>query len=664
MFNKETAYIQSGESGFFRRIHQIDYLRAVAVLGVVANHVFGLSGGFIGVDVFFVISGFVITFLILKSTHQGRFSLAEFYRHRVARIIPPLIVVLVFIYVGAKAMFWLPEDYGFIRDAWSYQAFFIQNIMFAQRAADYFQGLTAAKINLHLWSLAVEEQFYFLYPLLLITALRYWDRVWMRLAIGIVLAGAFFLLSGVYEREIVPLISGFIVHSGEAVSVSGMRYYSLLTRIWELGIGAVACAGAWFAWRKLQMGSGSAEGTTRSWPKLAVALCLAVMLVAMLTIDGTMAWPDVRALAPAFATAMILYLLAVYGASAMPWKSDSHLLGAVGRSSYSLYLWHWPVLGLFIYSNADFGVSPVDYFVYFVAIGILTALTYRLVERNRYKLYGARAASVVFAIFVGLCMLFWYDPRDTSELPAEVRQIVKTGAYAEQCATCVEVPTQPFVVLWGDSHAKMLFDTVGQLVSERGNQLVYIAGSLADSHEKLRALISHPEYRGTILASRWSMYALGFPPDEPEERGNRFLPLDGRLPVNALQASEHFRIHLGRLLDEFRHGPVVLMKEVPRYPFFPKKEAVMEWLGMRWRPLPVLTRSSHEASQVSMNALFARVLPQHQNLLVLDPSVVLCSTGACIWRNGFDVYYKDDDHLSVAGANLLSPEFNRLFSRF
>lgn len=651
---------ERAEADFFRRIPQIDYLRALAVLGVIANHVLGVPGGFIGVDVFFVVSGFVITLLILGDVDRGRFSFVGFYGHRVARILPPLIVVMIFIYGCAKTIFLLPEDYGFIRDSWPYQAAFIQNFMYAQWATDYFQGLTAAKINLHLWSLAVEEQFYLVYPVLLIIIIRFRKSWLMRIMVAILLASSFLLLTDFFESEVAPALAVLLAMGGEDVSTKGMRYYLLIARIWELASGAIACVLAKWFWSD----SGASGQSHRLWPKVATTICFVTVLASMVTIDGTMAWPDARALIPVLATSVILFLLARYGSEAMPLKIEIPVLGAIGRSSYSLYLWHWPVLGVFLYTNRDFGVSWFDYAIYVLIIGGLTAFTYVLIESRRHLISGPVPSALVLILFVGLCFVFWSDRRDSQELPAQVRQIIETGAYSERCQRCVATPNGPFVVLWGDSHSRMILQAVEHVSSDYGYQLVHIPGSLADSHDHLKSLVARPEYRGVVLASRWSMYAIGFPADEPEETGHRYLPLEGVVPDNKAMAIEHFSAHLRRLVDVVQAGPVVFMIEVPRYPFFPKKEAVMEWLGLRARALPTLTINSHRASQAELNAVLSTVLPQVAEFKVLDPSDTLCRSGVCAWRDGFNLYYKDDDHLSVYGARLLVPYLHRAFAKF
>lgn len=645
----------SVEHKFFRRVEEIDNLRALAVLGVVANHAAGLSGGFLGVDVFFVISGYVITLLLLKEVSQGDFSLGDFYHRRIARIIPPLLIVSIFIYLCARFIFWLPEDYGFIKQSFLYQATFAQNIFFAEKSADYFQGLTTAKLNLHFWSIAVEEQFYIIYPFLFLFAYSYRNNSWIRFFIFLVLIASLLLVTGFFEKYIVPVLGYIFQLLPQETSANGMRYYLLPTRAWELFLGATTCILAWRLHSKILSGG---LRFSQSWVRALAASSLAVIVVSMVLINETMAWPNAATLFPVIATSILLTLITLFGASALPWYCSNSVFAAVGRSSYSLYLWHWPLLGVLIYTNSDYGRSALDYAFYLALVALFTSATYLAIEKTRRHISKWQSA-IILLFFVGFSVYVGVEKRANDSFPDDVKLIIETSAYADKCNSCLQEPSGEFVILWGDSHSQMLVNVVEKSAAKNGLALVHIRGSLADQHVELLNLTRKPTYKGTILASRWSMYAVGFPPDEPEEKGDRYLVLNGKKATNSAEATEFFKAHLKRLLTALpENQPILIFKEVPRYPFMPQKEALMEWAGFRLRPLPVKSRQTHIDEQRTTSEIFSNVVSNFKNLQLIDPAELLCAKQGCIWRDGWNLLYKDDDHLSVYGAETFQAIFN------
>jgi peptidoglycan/LPS O-acetylase OafA/YrhL len=640
----------------YRRIEEIDSLRAIAVLGVLANHSVGLKGGFIGVDIFFVISGYVITLLLINQSLKGNFNFSSFYHHRIARIIPPLFVVSLFIYLCMKLLFWLPEDYDFVRQSFCYQAFFAQNFFFAERTADYFHGLSTAKLNLHFWSLAVEEQFYIFYPFVFALAFKFRNARWMHCIIILLFAISIILIGSLFESTISSSIVKWMNLPHKDISLQGVRYYLLPARVWELFLGAVACV---FTIKKQT----KINGIPNSFVKLICLFCLAVILMSMFAIEETMAWPSFITIIPLIVTSLLLAIVTVFGNKALPLLLGNRIILAIGRSSYSLYLWHWPLMAVLIYTNSDFGKSIFDYIVYFLLVFIFTILTYWFVERNR-SYISRNGSFVILFLFIYFSLFASNDTRSINEMPGEIRTILETGAYAEECKSCVTKPSGRFIILWGDSHSQMLVKTLSEVCHENGVELIYIRESLNEDHAKLFALAKDDGFVGAILASRWSMYALGFPVDEPEEIGDRFLSLDGRKAENQAEAVKYFRLHLDRLLAGFSDKPILIFKEVPRYSFMPKKEAIMEFWGAKLRPLPEKTIEKHRDEQKMMEVIFCEAVSYHRNIELFDPTIVLCTNGICAWREGRSLLYKDDDHLSVFGVEKFHTSFSNIISNW
>jgi peptidoglycan/LPS O-acetylase OafA/YrhL len=334
-------------------------MRAIAVLTVFANHLFDWPpGGFVGVDVFFVLSGFFITGLLIRErTTTGSISFSDFYVRRVKRILPSALLVLVVTVIGSYLL--LPEARAksALVDA-LYASLFASNFRFEAVGADYFQQDLPPSPLLHYWSLSIEEQFYFVWPFLLFAifaltrGLRLRGKVWAR------------------EMSLFGAMAAIVIASfGWATHLSGTdpnsAYFSSFTRVWELGVGAlVAIAGPWLA-----------RMPSSIRPALAYA-GLAGVLASLFLINPTSQFPAPWAALPVFSTALVV--ASFHGADV---RAMAPLTNPVARwfgdTSYTLYLWHWPVIILLS------AILPKGLLFYAIAISLslaLTTLTYRYYE--------------------------------------------------------------------------------------------------------------------------------------------------------------------------------------------------------------------------------------------------------------------------------------------
>jgi peptidoglycan/LPS O-acetylase OafA/YrhL len=418
----------------------IDGLRAIAVLLVVWFHAFpeAMPGGFVGVDIFFVISGFLITGIIVHELDQQRFSLPGFYMRRIRRIFPALIVVLaVTLVLGWLWM--LPAAYAQLSADVFGSAAFVSNIALLLQSG-YFDIESGKKPLLHLWSLGIEEQFYLFWPLILMLATRLRLRI---LVVTSVIGIACFALN-------VALIGSDPVAT----------FYLPFTRAWELLAGAALASG----WSRLRQ-----TGAANNWR---AAIGLLLIAVAAGVLDSKSAFPGWWAVLPVAGAALLLSAPAAWGCQHL---LSSPAMVRIGLISYPLYLWHWPLLVFF----GIIKFAPLTLIERGLIVGLsfaLAWLTYRFVEIPfrfgrpiRFGIAGLCSGMALVALAGGVIVRgHGLDFR----LPPEIREMtdVRTDTSKwrfHQCLldlshetsfddSCVDHNRRPLILLWGDSTAGAL----------------------------------------------------------------------------------------------------------------------------------------------------------------------------------------------------------------
>jgi peptidoglycan/LPS O-acetylase OafA/YrhL len=462
----------------------IDGLRSLAVLAVISFHLrFGLSGGFVGVDIFFVISGYLITRIIEAGIDAGSFSVLEFYARRARRILPALLSTVFASSVVASIVLYPPELIAFAKSALA-AVLFVANIHFLA-VSGYFAPAANAVPLLHLWSLGIEEQFYILFPVIALVLAKYPRK---------------FLLLLLATLCIISLAASQLLAGEDPTSA----FYLLPYRGFELLIG---CLTALLTAPRLFKNAAATEATS-----LAGA---ALLILPAVFFGPTTSYPGFGAACPAFGAAMVISA----GEARMPlvskWLSARPLVG-IGKISYSLYLVHWPVIvfGLRIFPNA----SPIAFALCAVAVSFgLALLNYRFVEqpfRQSQRLRSSkRVLSTAAAAVACLCGLSAWTIHEAGFSPATDERIKRVLSYLQydhdrlyRDRECYLSPDQDFslanmsgclpqgsgipAILWGDSHAIHLYPGLRPYFEREGFSLGVLTASacapIIDYHTPVR----------------------------------------------------------------------------------------------------------------------------------------------------------------------------------
>jgi peptidoglycan/LPS O-acetylase OafA/YrhL len=597
----------------------IDGLRAVAVMLVMNFHAFpeALPGGFIGVDIFFVISGFLITGIIVRELDQRRFSLQAFYFRRIRRIFPALIVVL-----GATLvlgwLWMLPAAYAQLSaDVVASAAFFANFALLLQ--SGYFDIESAKKPLLHLWSLGIEEQFYLAWPLILMLAARLRLNI---LATAAALGVASFVLN-------VALIGSDPVAT----------FYLPFTRAFELLAGAVlACCWSQFS-------QANAASNLRAFAGAALIAAAAIVL------DTKSAFPGWWAALPVAGSVFLLSSPAAWGCRHL---LANPLLVWVGRISYPLYLWHWPLLVFYAIIKFE-PLTPLDRELILGLSVVLAWLTYQLVESpirfgrpTPRKIAALSTAMVLIAVSGGIVVQgrgFGF------RLPPEIREMadVRTDSSTwrfHQCLLdlshetsfaddCVDRNRRPLILVWGDSTAGALLPGLREAQQRRAFGIAQFTSSscvpalntdMPDApncraiNDRVLSLARELRPEIVLLHSTWSQY------------------LDGVTgTVAALKQQTNARIVVLGSVPWWKRG---LPNEVLRY------------FMLHHRLIPErLSDADHDGSDATLRTNLEPLGAEF--ISVWD---VMCSAEGCLTRIGDearDISASDQVHLTEKGSVFL-----------
>jgi peptidoglycan/LPS O-acetylase OafA/YrhL len=645
--------------------HDIDGLRAVAVLSVVGFHcgVPWIRGGFIGVDIFFVISGYLICSVIYREIREGTFSIAGFYERRFKRILPALFAVLLFCLVVATLVL-SPSEARRLGLSVAASSMSLSNLYFVL-SGDYFHPSMELNPLLMTWSLAVEEQFYLAFPLVML------------------------LLCRLKKSEIFTILAGLGIFS-LAISIYAefrqpeWNFYLPVTRAWELGAGALIAI-----WESGSSGGQRATGWKRD---LFGVSGLVTILACIFLYKPGMRFPGFEAVPPVLGTILVIFAGGGFASRVLAIRP----LVAVGLISYSLYLWHWPLLS-FARILSPIALPPqVSAIVMALAFAAAVFSYYYIEKPFRSRKYAGSGTVLLSygAVSMGFILLggVFYLSRGLPQRVPQLAMIEKIAGLDRhhRCLVMSDNPnvnlecvpaisSSPAIALLGDSHAEAVESGLQHFASARGLQLLVLtksncpplqgvtrwhpivwrnAESCRRFNEKVASyILTRPDIEFVFLTGSWSA------------PGGKFI-VDGDRGDSANLSLQQSEINLRQGLQaevatfESMGKQVILMDDVPVLPIDPMR-------AVRYNQLPVrraLTRlllgrspDKGEDGMVQRSAVttpaaelasmeIASLKAADHNLIVIDPKAALCDANSCRFADEANVYYTDEEHLSPLGA--------------
>jgi peptidoglycan/LPS O-acetylase OafA/YrhL len=638
----------------------IEGLRGVAILLVVLFHagVPAMAGGFVGVDVFFVLSGFFITGLLLREhARSGGVSLSEFYGRRALRLMPPLIVVLLAT-LGAVMWLYAPIDRPAIAANARAVALYSGNVAFARSAVDYFSS--AANPLLHTWSLGVEEQFYLVWPLFFLLVVLAGDRG-RAAASADAAAGARRPLLVAFG---IAAVASFATSVWLTAASQPWAFFGMPTRLWEFAAGGALAL--------VPRGRGDMPAGRAGLLQVAG---LAALALAVATYDRATPYPGVAALLPAFAA---LALLAGGRRAAQGVVSRAlslPVLRWLGRLSFAWYLWHWPLVGIGAVLDRDIGVAGK--LGWSAAALALAWLTHRFVEGSAREGRLSRVptewlAPGALVASVGAALLAHGAMRRAEARVAQPDQRPSAAARADRMlhdcwATTVEDERGPCqfgdlrspttIVLLGDSHAEHWLGGLDRVGRERGWKIVAMVKGgcpVADMPELMHARLQRYYHECTryreamlqrIVASRPAAVILS--------SWDHYIPPDGT-GADWQVTPELWRRGLRRTYGRLAAAglPVVSIRGTPRTWF-----DVPACLSRRAARLPFAAECTYQRERSLSRAAIAAQTEAARGLPIrfVDMNDQICAAARCgVVRNGV-VVFTDDNHLTASFTRSVAP---------
>lgn len=648
----------------------IDGLRAVAVALVLLYHadLWDVNGGYIGVDVFFVISGFLITSLILEDLKHGTFSFLDFWERRIRRILPALGVVTLFTLVAGWFLF-LPEDYAVLGKQAASQAVFSSNILF-YTLSGYFAAENATKPLLHTWSLAVEEQYYFIIPFLLVFLFAKCRR-------------------RIKEILFVLMALSFAAGVWAVGNYPDAAFYLLPFRAWELLVGSLLAF--------YRGGQGFAQSGWRA--ETAAAFGLLAILVPAGFYSAATPFPGMAALSPCLGAALVIYANGGANMTRVGRVLSSRPFVFVGLISYSLYLWHWPLL-MFAEYVPLIELRSTHRAALLLLSAAIAYLSWKFIERPCRKRGGGNAhagrACVYGPALAGLCFFaaagaaIAYTDGIPSRWPDAALHYASGSGDRNPHARCAAIPTEkvpdddglcqtnpaagpPQFIVWGDSFSDSAMPAFFSLSKKYGMN-GYIASrhscapilgmrqgnnaraeDCAKFNNAVFDLIKRRNVRHVFLVANWnSWFRIRDAFFESDAWYESYKPKFDNMAIAGAQSTID-RLAGAGAKSYVMVGPPTLSFNAPLLLAFEEKMAVAE--RKSFTPVEKYKKDREKGIDRLMAA------NEKGKVVFIDPLPVLCPDTKCISQYKGNALYFDRNHLTAHGAALVEPLFDPVFKK-
>lgn len=638
----------------------INGLRAIAVIAVVFYHfgVKGFSGGFAGVDIFFVISGFLMTGIIFRQTAVGKFSLIGFYLSRARRIIPALAVLCIALLAGGW-FFLIPSDYKVLGKHAASSIGFLSNMVYWWENG-YFDAASREKWLLHTWSLSVEWQFYMVYPLIIIAARKLFSFNATRILLVALAAGSFALC--LYASTHYP----------------NTAFYTLPARAWEMIVGGLVYL------FPVQM--------KHPHKQSASAIGLIAIAASILYFTTADVWPGWLALIPVLGTALIIS--AAHQSSII---TNNKIMDLVGEASYSIYLWHWPIVVLIGYYGLDSDTTTLalgiaaSIFLGFSSLYLVEKPSQKIKTTNSKLIQLASYAALVFVIGLSSSLVFIKrglefrvpnnvtvaDRERSNQNPESKRCSVMSGTVSPKCIFGdTSKPVGAIVI--GDSHSDAIVSAVVEAASPERSTLylgymscmtipgMHLQGEISSFQcgEFVKKQIEELEssYPGVplVVINRTSVYVAGHNEHKDPYPGP---PMYFDKPSEFSQAyRDDFRARFVSSMCELaRNRPVYVMKPVPEMGINVPATIARSLMRSDYvKDISIGVQDYRQRHQFAVSVM--EDAAKACGIKLLDPEPVLCDREACYGSKDLKPLYYDDDHLSESGNKLLVPMFKMIWN--
>jgi peptidoglycan/LPS O-acetylase OafA/YrhL len=642
---------------------EIDGLRALAVLPVILFHAGfkTFSGGFVGVDVFFVISGYLITSIIISELRRGEFSLVSFYERRARRILPSLFIVIFCSFVFAW-LWLLPRDILKFSDSLAAVVLFVSNHLFSNQSG-YFDTSAEFKPLLHTWSLSVEEQFYLLFPLLLVFTWRL-KRTWL----VAILVTIFCLSLATAQFSLLPKQSA--------------TFFLLPARAWELFIAAFVA---------LYSSKNRPNHLNRSIAEVGGLIGLSLVTYAIFFFNSTIPFPGFYALVPTLGTALII--LCVSPATLLGKVMGNRLLVGIGLVSYSAYLWHQP---LFAFAKLRRLETPSQIFLTglaFVAM-LLAYVTWRFVETpfkdktlfTRKKIFTLTASFSMSFFAIGLAghltdgFSHRFDNAVIKLGKPEVGEMLACDPSGKAPCLLGDSNVKPSVALLGDSHGSMLmFELAKQLqplnisaLGFTGPRCVPLIDVGTDNKTKsphcrslvknnYESVLADQSIKKVVLIAQWSIYTEGY---RWGDDGLTFYTDENSKTKSISENSDVVMRGFKRTIDSLKAAgkEVMLIKSIPEYDVHVPTHLAkhLHLVGKVDIGDFAIDRTKYLHRNAKLEGIVSQ-LEIEKNLTIVNPLDVFCGDSQCRFVENGEALYGDSNHLSNAGAKIIVPHIVSFF---